>query len=194
MLPVERQRKIRAFIQSEKTMKISDLSEKLGVSEMTIYRDIKPLIEEGLVTKTFGGITLIEKENYHVPDQGKCVYCHKPVNPKIAYRLILENNQIETACCAHCGLLRQQQLGDKVLQAICHDFFLNTTISAPLTWYIMDTTLHIACCQPQVITLGNLEHAEKFVKGFGGKIYGFQEAMEVVSHKMLGSHGCHSHN
>ncbi|HAM81941.1 MAG TPA: transcriptional regulator [Ornithinibacillus sp.] len=193
-MPVERQNKIRALIYSKKAMRISELSEKLGVSEMTVYRDIKPLLEEGLIIKTFGGISLIEKEDNRLPDQGICTYCQKPVNAKMAYRLILENDQIETACCAHCGLLRHRQLGNGVLQAICHDFFLNTTISAPLTWYIMDTTLNIACCQPQVLTFGNLEHAEKFVKGFGGKIYGFQEAMEVIADKMLGTYGCHNHS
>lgn len=53
------------------------------------------------------------------------------------------------------------KLGEEVLQAICHDFFMNTTRSAPLTWYVLDTTLNITCCQPQVLTFENREHAEK---------------------------------
>ncbi|MEK5441187.1 DeoR family transcriptional regulator [Fredinandcohnia sp. FSL W7-1320] len=190
MLPIERQSRIRKLIQTKKTLKISELSEQFNVSEMTIYRDIKPLVEEGLISKTFGGISLVEQDKLVLPNQSQCVYCHKPNNPKLSYRLILADDKIETACCAHCGLLRHHQLGEDVLQAICHDFFMNTTISAPLTWFVMDTTLNIACCQPQVLTFENREHAEKFVKGFGGDIYGLQDAIEVIFQKMKGLSGC----
>lgn len=194
ILPIERQRQIKMLIQKKKTLKISELSERFNVSEMTIYRDIKPLIEEGLAVKTFGGIALAaENTKPTLSDQSRCVYCRKPNNPKMTYRLILANDNIETACCAHCGLLRHQQLGEKVLQAICHDFFMHTTISAPLTWYVMGTSLNVSCCQPQVLTFENREYAEKFVKGFGGTIYRFQEVMEVVFREMQGQSGlCHS--
>lgn len=191
MLPIERKRKIKELIQTKKTLKISELSERFNVSEMTIYRDIKPLIEEGLIAKTFGGISLVEKAAQTATDQHRCVYCDKPNNPKMIYRLILPNDTIETACCAHCGLLRHQQLGDKVVQAICHDFFIHTTISAPLTWYVMCTSLDVSCCQPQVLTFAKREHAEKFVKGFGGTIYPFKEVMEVVQREMQGQPGHH---
>ena len=56
MLRPDRQKKIKEWILSEKSLKIGELSEQLGVSEMTIHRDLKPLIEEGLIVKTFGGI------------------------------------------------------------------------------------------------------------------------------------------
>jgi DeoR family transcriptional regulator, copper-sensing transcriptional repressor len=190
MLPIERQRQIKLLIQTKKTLKIGDLSKQFNVSEMTIYRDIKPLLEEGLISKTFGGISLVEKNTHSLSSQSHCIYCQRPNNPKMAYRLILSDDSIETACCAHCGLLRHRQLGEEVLQAICHDFFMHTTISAPLTWYVIDTTLNVACCQPQVLTFENLEHAEKFVKGFGGKIYGLQDAMEVIYQKMQSRTGC----
>ncbi|MEH7235430.1 DeoR family transcriptional regulator [Bacillus sp. JJ1562] len=195
MLPIERQSQIRRLIQKHKTLKISELSEQFNVSEMTIYRDIKPLVEEGLISKTFGGISLNETDKHVFPSQSQCIYCHKPNNPKMEYRIILTDNKIETTCCAHCGLLRHRQLGEDVLQAICHDFFMNTTISAPLTWFVLDTTLNVACCQPQVLTFENREHAEKFVKGFGGEIFGLQDAMEVIYQKMqCPSGGCSKHH
>nr|WP_275899478.1 DeoR family transcriptional regulator [Bacillus piscicola] len=185
---------MRELIQKKKTWKISELSEHFAVSEMTIYRDIKPLVDEGFITKTFGGISLKQNKEQTVSDQAHCAYCHKPNNSKMVYRLILTNDRIETTCCAHCGLLRHRQLGEEVLQAMCHDFLMDTTISASLTWYVMDTTLHVACCQPQVLTFEQKEHAEKFVKGFDGEIYGFQEAMEAVHQKMQGGQGgCSDH-
>ncbi|GAB7387701.1 copper uptake transcriptional regulator YcnK [Bacillaceae bacterium] len=184
MLPIERQERIKALIRSRRSMKISELSKELGVSEMTVHRDLKPLIEAGIVIKTYGGITLARDEPERKSAVDGCVICNRKVNERMAYRLILPENQIETACCAHCGLLRHRQLEHQVLQAICYDFFRQTTISAGLAWYVMDTTVHMGCCQPQILTFEWKEHAEKFVKGFGGKVYSFREALETVDRMM----------
>lgn len=190
MLPIERQNQIKVLLQKKKMIKVSELSELLNVSEMTIYRDIKPLVDEGFITKTSRGISLNEKPSKTALDQHNCVYCHKPNSSQLVYRLILTNNVIETACCAHCGLLRYHQLGDSVVHAICHDFLMNTTISASSAYYVMGTTLNVACCQPQVLTFEDSRNAKKFVAGFGGEIYGFKDAMEKVYQKMHNASAC----
>lgn len=188
MLPVERLNRIKELIQEKKNIKIAELSSELNVSEMTIHRDLKPLVEEGLIVKTFGGISLAESKPMEPNDT--CIYCSRTINEKMAYRLILPNNKIEIACCAHCGLLRHQQLGDEVIQAICYDFFRQTTISAQLASFVMDTTIDMGCCQPQVLSFEWQDHAQKFVKGFGGNVYPFDEAMKTVFNKMTGKNGC----
>ncbi|GAX89675.1 DeoR family transcriptional regulator [Effusibacillus lacus] len=109
MLPAERQIRIKELIQVRRNLKISELSELLGVSEMTIHRDIKPLIEEGIVIKTFGGITLVRETPGTVSDNDDCVFCNRKIDTRLGYRLILPNNKVETTCCAHCGLLRHYQ-------------------------------------------------------------------------------------
>ncbi|WP_449354856.1 DeoR family transcriptional regulator [Virgibacillus natechei] len=190
MLPLERQNQIKTLIQDKKSMKIAELSVLLGVSEMTIHRDLKPLIDEGLVMKTFGGVALVNEHTSQRSHFETCVFCSRNVNERLAYRLILPNNKIEMSCCAHCGLLRHRQLGDEVIQAICPDFFMQTTISAPLAWYVMDTSVHMGCCNPQVLTFEWKEHADNFVKGFGGKVYSFSEAIEVIYQKMKGNDQC----
>ncbi|MGY0693701.1 DeoR family transcriptional regulator [Virgibacillus sp. FSP13] len=186
MLPIERQNRIRQLVQEKHTIKIADLSKDIGVSEMTIHRDLKPLIEEGIVIKTFGGVTLAHDHSDKQGTLDECVFCSRAIHERLAYRLILPNNKIEIACCSHCGLLRHRQLGDEVMQAITYDFFRQTTLSAPLAWYVMDTSIHVGCCQPQVLTFENKDHAEKFVKGFGGNVYSFKEAMEGLFQKMNG--------
>ncbi|MBE0446721.1 MAG: DeoR/GlpR transcriptional regulator [Actinobacteria bacterium] len=184
MLANERRERIKNLIRSRHNIKISELSELFGVSEMTIHRDIKPLVEEGIVIKTFGGITIARKEPEHAPGSNDCVFCHRKIDRRLSYRLILPENKVEATCCAHCGLLRHQQLGDKAIQAICHDFLFHTTISAPMAYFVMDALLDIGCCQPQVLTFGKKEHAEGFVKGFGGLVLSFSEALERVHVKM----------
>ncbi|MBU5465501.1 DeoR family transcriptional regulator [Virgibacillus sp. MSJ-26] len=192
MLPVERQNRIKSLMQEREHMKISELSQELNVSEMTIHRDLKPLIDQEYVIKTFGGVTLSQHLQKSPPSQEVCVICQRDINERLAYRLILPNNQIEMACCAHCGLMRHRQLSGNVIQAICHDFLKHTTISAPDTWYVMDTSINIGCCQPQVLTFEQKNDAEKFIKGFGGQIYTFEEAVTAV-HEKMDCPSCHQH-
>lgn len=192
MLPIERQRRIKEIISKKQFVKISELSADLGVSEMTIHRDIKPLIEAGLVQKTFGGIALAKDINQERSIQvNSCAFCARPVQDRLAYRLILSTGQIEHTCCAHCGILRHWQLDQEVQQAICQDFLKQTTINATLASYVLDTSIHLACCQPQVLTFELAEHAAMFVKGFGGSVYSFVEARQIILERMSAlDHAC----
>lgn len=189
MLPSERQGCIREWIEKENSMKISELSERLGVSEMTVHRDLRSLIDEGLVEKTFGGITKKTVTESSAPDH-TCFYCSRHVRERLAYRLILPDHVIRQACCAHCGLLLHQQFKDAAIQAICHDFLTETTISALQASFVLDADLDIGCCQPQVLSFGRKEDAERFVKGFGGSVYTFQGAMGTVQARMNPSAEC----
>lgn len=189
MLPAERQYQIKTLLTNNKTMKISDLSSKLGVSDMTIHRDLKPLINDGFIIKTFGGVTLNEVTVQTNKDPVTCVICHREYDDRLAYRLISANDKIEIACCAHCGLIRHRQIAENVIQAMCHDFLTQTTISAPSAWYVMNTSINIGCCQPQVLTFELKEQALKFIKGFGGNVYQFNEAIEVV-HEQMNCNSC----
>lgn len=171
------------LICEKKTLKTSELSKFFDVSEMTIYRDIRPLIEQGLVMKTFGGIALLESNDRSRNPQ-QCVVCDRTINLRLSYRLILSNNRIESACCAHCGLIFHRDCEEEVAQALCYDFLLQTTVSAYIASYVLDTSLDAQCCQPQVLPFGRREDARKFVKGFGGRVCSFEEAMnEVVASK-----------
>jgi len=193
MRPYDRQEKIRRFIEQHKKLSIEKLSEQFQVSKMTIYRDIHPLVKEGLIVRKSGIISLVTDNPSPSSNIHECVYCHKPINPRLLYRLVLSNNKIETTCCAHCGLLRHHQLGEAVSHALCHDFLLGTTVSAFSVWYVMDTTLNIPCCQPQVLTFEEQNNAENFVQGFGGEIYTFQDAFETVYQRMHGREACANH-
>ncbi len=55
MLPVERRQQILEILEKELTIRVSRLSEMLGVSEMTIRRDLDNLVARGLTERTHGG-------------------------------------------------------------------------------------------------------------------------------------------
>lgn len=183
MLPIERLNRIKAILKERQNIKISELSHMLNVSEMTIHRDLKPLVEQDIVMKTFGGVSL-KRDTIQKLDENICTYCRRQSHSRLAYRIILVNDNIETTCCAHCGLLRQHQLKDNVVQSICHDFLRQTTISAQLATYVFNTTIDMGCCQPQILTFEWKEHAQRFVKGFGGTVYNYNEAIRRLLKEM----------
>lgn len=62
MLPYQRQKKIRELVQTRKTCTIEELREELGVSQVTLYRDLKELDQQGVVRRVHGGIVMQEAE------------------------------------------------------------------------------------------------------------------------------------
>jgi DNA-binding CsgD family transcriptional regulator len=190
MLPIERQQKIVGWLADEGTMTIAEISKRLNVSEMTIYRDIKPLIEENKINKTSRGISLATVGNISL---NTCAYCFKELNNRHPVQIITHDQRVEQLCCPHCGLLRFRDIEKSVSQIICRDFLQNTTISAKLAYFLMDTDFNLNCCQPQVLVFGSLKYAEQFQKGFGGVIFQFNHAIAEISKRMNGDKGCGCH-
>ena len=61
LLPAERQQRIRDLVNTQGTLRIADLAERLGVSEMTIRRDFEALADAGHLARTFGGAVATEQ-------------------------------------------------------------------------------------------------------------------------------------
>ncbi len=73
MIPEQRRRDILKMITAQGVSTIPELSQKYGVSEMTIRRDLKSLEESGQLQATYGGaVTLPEK-----PEQVESTYLVK---------------------------------------------------------------------------------------------------------------------
>jgi DeoR family fructose operon transcriptional repressor len=58
MFPAERQGRILEILAQQRGVRVSSLSEVLGVSEMTIRRDLERLENDGLLSRTHGGAIL----------------------------------------------------------------------------------------------------------------------------------------
>ena len=187
MLPIERQKQLLAWLKEEETLSITEISKRLNVSEMTVYRDIKPLLEENKINKTSGGVSLASTFNVA---SNACTYCLKELNNRHPMQIITNDQNVEQLCCPHCGLLRYKDIEKNVSQIICRDFLQNTTISAKLAYFILDTDFNLNCCQPQVLTFDSLKYAEQFQKGFGGTVLRFEQAVEEISKRMNGDIGC----
>ncbi|PLT31147.1 DeoR family transcriptional regulator [Peribacillus deserti] len=185
MLPIERQRQILSWLKKEDTLSITDISRRLSVSEMTVYRDIKPLIEENEIVKTTGGITLMKKIS-----SNSCAYCLRQSENRHSVQIITNDLKVEQLCCPHCGLLHYADIKSEVSQIICRDFLKNTTISARMAYFLFDADFELNCCLPQVIAFESEKHAKQFQKGFGGTIFRFEAAVSEILLRMSGNTGC----
>ncbi|ETO50318.1 hypothetical protein L328_0123115 [Yersinia pestis 24H] len=56
MIPIERHQKILALVAERGVVSIAELTERLGVSHMTIRRDVQKLEEQGAVLSVSGGV------------------------------------------------------------------------------------------------------------------------------------------
>jgi DeoR family transcriptional regulator, copper-sensing transcriptional repressor len=186
MLPIERQQQILTWIKEEKSLRVSELSERLHVSEMTVYRDLKPLIEQQKVLKTSNGI--VKAPSVQNSTKG-CSYCFKESITRHSVQIITIHQQVVHACCAHCGLLYYAENEGEIAQILCKDFLHDTTLSAKAAAFILDANLNLNCCHPQVIAFGSYTQAENFQRGFGGEIHHFLDAIHTLEQKMNGN--CH---
>ncbi|HYG77507.1 MAG TPA: DeoR/GlpR family DNA-binding transcription regulator [Planctomycetota bacterium] len=64
---VERQRDIETVLQTERKVLVEDLSQRFGVSEVTIRKDLTELENRGVLLRTHGGAVLAEKPELVVP-------------------------------------------------------------------------------------------------------------------------------
>ena len=67
MLKEERQKQLVDLINQEKVVAIADLHERLGVSYMTIWRDLEDLEREGLIERIRGGAVAKERHGFTIP-------------------------------------------------------------------------------------------------------------------------------
>ena len=61
MLPAERRARIVAALKARRAMRVTTLSDDLGVSEITIRRDLMLLEREGVLARTYGGAVLRQR-------------------------------------------------------------------------------------------------------------------------------------
>ena len=92
MLARHRQSLILQAVRSDGSARVSDLTQQLGVSDMTISRDLEVLAKDGLVEKVHGGAVLPGSHNAH--------------EPSLEDRLVLERPEKTSIARAAAGLVR----------------------------------------------------------------------------------------
>lgn len=174
----ERKRKILELLkEKEKTPK--ELADIFKVSLMTIYRDIKELEKEGLIERKHGMVCLKEDES----SLQQCVICSKDIDRRFNVIHFLSEGKRVHACCPHCGLMAFRRLNDKVESIIMKDFINCNPVNAFTSWYVVGADIS-PCCSPSVFAFSDRYIAERFSRGFGGKVLDFEDALEEI-HRLM---------
>lgn len=173
---LDRNKRILDYLQEHSSAAIQELAEVLGVSTMTIHRDLSKLAASGHLHKRHGGASLNDK--LPISKIEKCAMCNKSTSERTMFIVRLENGEQKHACCAHCGLMLQTQT-KKISQSLVADYLHGHMVSSTQAVYICGSDLNV-CCVPSVLSFGSQQDAEKFQKGFGGIKLNMEEAIKYL--------------
>lgn len=175
--PEQRREQILAWLQTSQTVAIEDLVSRLGVSAMTVHRDLDLLAKENLVQKTYGAVSLLKAS----PQQSgttTCQICHIDPPQRSQVKLQLKSGESLEACCPHCGLILINQV-HPLASVLTRDFIYGRMVNAFQAAYVFGSKVEL-CCVPSLLAFSCFEDAENFVRGFGGQVLTFQEATEQL--------------
>jgi DNA-binding Lrp family transcriptional regulator len=168
--PHTRQRSILELVESRQMLTIQELADELGVSVMTVHRDLNKLANSGRLVKTHGGVALpAPGTTGQVAGVGVCcAMCRRPVPERSA--VIMQSARLGrlTACCPHCGLTLLER-GTSEDLVLVTDFLNCHVISANDAIFLVGSDVE-SCCRPVILAFAGQNAAERFQRGFGGEM------------------------
>jgi len=164
--PAARQRHILELLDTRHLLTIQELAAELGVSAMTVHRDLNKLADSGRLVKTRGGVALPPAAHGHISAAVLCAMCNRQVSERSA--VILQGHRLGrlTACCPHCGLALLERNTSPDLMLVT-DFLYCQMVSARDATYLVGSDVH-SCCTPGILAFADHNAAERFQRGFGG--------------------------
>ncbi|MBD7910816.1 MULTISPECIES: DeoR/GlpR family DNA-binding transcription regulator [Clostridium] len=119
----KRQQLILQYLKDNETVKIDDLSKKLGVSPITIRRDLQLFEQNGIVEKFYGGAKLISKELDDDPSFNHSTEEYLSLKHSIAKRAaeLIEDGDIIFINSSSTALLILEYLEDKHVTVVTNN-------------------------------------------------------------------------
>jgi hypothetical protein len=112
-------------------------------------------------------------------DEVKCPLCGAKLegNENTDYQITFTDGKTVSYGCPHCGLWEHAKKKDKIKSARARDFISGEWMDVS-KMYMLSHSDAVPACSDNWIGFGKKAEAEKFQKGFGGKIYTFEDALE----------------
>jgi len=101
----------------------------------------------------------------------------------VKYVVKRTDGKAQTTCGVQCGLTLQIQLGDQFKSATATDLITHREVEASKAFYVYKSSV-ITDMAPGFIAFSTKEKAERFAKGFGGKVVSYQEALGIWKEQM----------
>ncbi|MDZ4766949.1 MAG: DeoR family transcriptional regulator [Chloroflexota bacterium] len=174
-MPSARQAQIVKWLSesADGALSIDALAQRLGVSAMTIHRDLNQLAQAGQVEKVHGGVI---RAHTAVPSPfvnraPTCALCAMPVFQRTDM-LIQPGAGADPlyACCPHCGLMLVEDQ-----PALARDFLFGRMVNARQATYLLAGDVSL-CCIPSVLCFATQDDGRRFQQGFNGWLATFDEA------------------
>ncbi len=114
-------------------------------------------------------------------DHPQCQLCGMDLNKykHVRYTVTTVDKQQISTCGVQCGLLLQLNLAGKFDSATATTLFGHRTIPAQEAWYVYKSSI-VTDMSPGFIAFSSEDRAIRFVKGYGGKVVDFKQAMHIV--------------
>lgn len=178
--PTARQLQIMEWLLEKQYLSIDHLAGRLGVSGMTVHRDLDALATRGWVRKVRGGVRLSSVGNGLIVEAPRsCVMCGRVVGTRTAWSTTSAAGERWEACCAHCGLLEMQHAADSI-SALATDFIYGRMVNVYQASYVIGSDITL-CCAPSTLCFATRADAERFQIAFGGEVYDFAEALSTMA-------------
>lgn len=174
--PPERQEQLLAWLRSEGTVRIAELANRLGVSQMTAHRDITVLAEKGLVDRLHGAVRLAGHTSITLQ---VCSACGAPATERLRFMWTSESSGRAHACCGHCALILLGK-APAPRDLITTDFLYGRVLVATQAFYVIESRV-TACCSPSILPFLSLEDAQDFSTAFGGTVMTWPELVTSSS-------------
>ena len=180
--PAARQRQILELLDARHMLTIGELVTELGVSAMTVHRDLNKLASGRRLVKTHGGVALPTQEHGNVSAPTPCAMCNRVVSERSA--VIMQGSQCGhlTACCPHCGLALLESNASADLMLVT-DFLYCQMVSANDATYLVGSDVS-SCCRPGILAFAGRDAAERFQRGFGGEIMVLAQVRHYLRYRM----------
>jgi nitrous oxide reductase accessory protein NosL len=123
--------------------------------------------------------------NPALADPQGCSVCGMEVSKytHVKYVVTATDGKTYTTCGVQCGLTLQIRSGDKFKSAVATDLITHREVEAKNAFYVYKSGV-ITDMAPGFIAFATQTNAEKFQKGFGGKVVTYQEALELWKGQM----------
>ena len=176
MMRNQRQHYILDSLASQGSVSIGDLANSLGVSPMTIHRDLDQLARAGQVRKVRGGAVQATPP----PEADDvCVACYAQLNSRTQVVLHLAGGSQRRACCPHCGLMVLSRGQEEVASFLVTDFLYGRSANGRTASYVAEPAISL-CCTPTILAFEDAHDAQRFQAGFGGQLFNLDEALAFV--------------
>jgi len=190
MKAIQRRQEILNWLDSEKSLSLTDIVGRFSVSKMTAHRDMEILEQRQLLKRIHGGVVAQDRGQARgavpAPVRAKefdCLVCRRPASQNLLYSITLITGEQRQACCPHCGIAAHLTIGDNIAMAMTADFFFGRPHPVQKSFFVLGSVV-APCCMPSVLTFEAEDVARRFQKGFGGIVGRFNDALKYLQQEL----------